>query len=125
MYWLPNFSNIYHWFADNVISDQQQTELKKYIKGNKRIQCLSQKDCKHLEERCCYTFSDPRSKCYKTCPSRWKEIVNENDDIQSRSRDSWRTKAEIIKDKTSPNLIYSRSSMVQTTFFIINTLYAM
>ena len=113
---LPNFSNLYHWFVDNVISDQPQNEIKKYIKGNKRIECLSPQDCKNPEERCCYTFLDPRSKCYKTCPSRWKEIVNGYDNIQSRSSDSLRRKAKITKDKTSPNLIYSRPSMVQNIF---------
>jgi hypothetical protein len=118
MYWLPHFSNIYHWILDNVISNQLQNELNEYVKGNKRIECLSQKDCKHIEERCCYTFLDPRSKCYKTCPLRWKEIVNGNEDIKSRSSDSLTRKAEIIKHKTPPNLINSRVSMVQKVLFM-------
>ena len=82
MYLIPHFGLPF--VLDNVISDQQQNELNEGIKGNKRIECLSQNGCTHVEERCCYTFLDPRSKCYKICPARWKEIVNGNNSLLLR-----------------------------------------
>ena len=48
------------------------------VKRNKRIKCLSSSDCSKGRERCCYTFLDPRSRCFKKCPRRWHERIVKN-----------------------------------------------
>ena len=44
--------------------------------NNSRIECLARSDCDDKEgKRCCYTFINPQSGCFKTCPIGWHEII--------------------------------------------------
>ena len=64
------FADIKNGIKDQVQNEQRESH-KTIVNKTKRIECLRPIDCK--KDRCCFTFLDPRSRCFKKCPRGWIE----------------------------------------------------